>query len=267
VFILVSGENALSGTGGKAEMKRDLLEISYRQFGSANRIQIVINKSTVNISGQGGYKRAKFIREENTPSSLWNQLIREAGKIKPGQLQEITKPVKKTVLGHFGVTIKTNTGTEQSKLFSSLDPPEQLKPLLASVFSAQSSLEEIVYSENGMSESLLLRVRREQTEIDSNNGAPGGKRQVATVTPADFWESLCVVIKEIDIESLNEMAPPSNRRATDMSLYAKIKIKFNGEWFEPESFDDDNPPKPLRQLIVLMNSARTGSFRFRQTKP
>ena len=268
-FLLITGDYAQGEASERLEMKNNLIELSYRQIGSGNRVHIIINKSKVTISGQGGYKRGKFSREKSTPASLWVQLTQQAEIFAPGEIQFFSESEAGSQIREVRaiITIQTADYIEKTRAFSHKDPPNQFKALINTIFLTQSPLEEIVYSENGMSEHLKLKVSRERTEVDSNSGSVNSDRYIDVVTPADYWESLVVAVRDIEIEDLENMEAPSNRRSTDASLYASLKIKFNGEWYMSKSFDDNKPPEPLRQLISLLNSARYGSFRKPRAEP
>lgn len=242
-------------------MKNDLIEVGYRQIGSASRVQIVVNQSTVTISGHGRLKREKFGREEKTSTALWDQLVQQIGKFSRGDLPALAKLESKTPGTHAIVSIQTGEYTETSNIFAELDPPDLLKPLLGTIFSAQSLLEEIAYSENGMSENLKIRIRRERTEVDENGGLADRKRRSVFITPSDYWELLIAALNDFEFSKLPDLEAPSDRRAADMSLYATLAIKIGGRSYTTKSFDDDNPPKPLQEFIKLIKSSKTDAFR------
>ena len=243
-------------------MSNTLTEVSYRQVGSASRVQIIINRSTVAIDGQGGYKRKEFIRKYATPPSLWRQVTQLVGKFEQGELALLAKASTARVHGAAQTIIRFRYGEEceQTLPFAEGEMSEKLRPLFDCLIGAWSPLQELVYSENGMSEHLRLNIRRNRTEMKSERNILG-KTDASFATPADYWEELIVAVSHIDIATLKEAEAPSNRRATDMSLYAGLKIRFDGEWHDSGSFDDDNPPEQLKALIALIKQSEKESFR------
>ncbi len=245
-------------------MKSKRSEITCRQIGSASRILIVLNESTIAISGQGGGKRGTFAREEETPPSLWEQLTRHVEDLEPVEVQMPPQSRDRSPAGYFRISIQTDEGVEEFGPFSSATIPEKLRPLFETILTAQSPLQEVVYTENGMSESLKICIQRHQTKIRGNDPAFENQNE-EVATPADFWESLCLAVDEIKLNDVSSLTAPSDKRAADMSLYAGLKIQYGGEWSKSSDFDDDNPPEELSPLVALMRSARTGTFRYRGT--
>lgn len=248
-------------------MKNDLIEVGYRQIGSTSRVRIVINQSTVTISGHGRLKQEKFCREEKTSAALWDQLVQRVSKFSRGDLPALAKLDSKAPGTHAVVSIQTGEYTETSNIFAELDQPDLLKPLLGTIFSAQSLLEEVAYFENGMSENLKIRIRRERTEVDENGASADRKRQSVFITPSDYWELLIAALNDFEFSKLPDLEAPSDRRAADMSLYATLAIEIGGRSYTTKSFDDDNPPKPLQEFIKLIKSSKTDAFRMGHSLP
>lgn len=205
---MLLGNYAQAATGEKTDMENNLTELIYRQIGSANRIQIIINQSSVTVSGQGGGKRAKFIRTEKTCPALWKQVIQQVSQLRGGELQSIEKLKSKTDGTHATLSLQTRNNTETSPRFSDLELPDKLRSLLTIIFSAQSPLEEIAYYENGMSESLKIRISRERFELETNRASVNGDHKINRATPADYWETLIAAVKEIEIVNLLDIEAP-----------------------------------------------------------
>ena len=122
-------------------------------------------------------------------------------------------------------------------------------------------LEEIIYTENGMSESLKIEVRRDITRVNrrypnDSMAVLAGKQPREMKTPAESWDALVSALEEVDIRHLRELKAPTNRRSTDMSLYAQLRINLAGTWYGTNSFDHDGPPEQLKKLVGLLRDAR-----------
>lgn len=243
-------------------MSNALTEVSYRQVGSANRVQIVINRSTVTIDGQGGYRRQSFARSYATPPVLWKQLRQLTAGFGQGELASLVQRSTDRERGDVRAMIVFQYGEEREQTvpFAEGEMPEKLRPLFDCLIDAWSPLEEVVYSESGMSERLHLDIRRDRTEMKSERGMPG-KVDVSFVTPADYWEEMIEAVSQIDLAGLKAIEAPSNRRAADISLYAALRIRLAGAWYDSGSFDDDNPPVQLKALLELIKQSEKESFR------
>lgn len=136
-LLLITGNTAQGETRERFEMKSPLMELSYRQIGSGNRVHIVVDPSTVTIIGQGGFKREKFTRKTSTPPALWKDLTLQAEKFLPGEIQSLLVPESDTRSARKArafITIQTTGSTEKSKTFYDLDAPDKLKPLIRTIF-------------------------------------------------------------------------------------------------------------------------------------
>ncbi len=74
-------------------------------------------------------------------------------------------------------------------------------------------------------------------------------KPTSRVCTQNQWGALITAIKTIDIEKIPSLKAPSEKRFFDGAAIAKLKIVYNGDVYETESFDDGNPPKEIAVLV------------------
>lgn len=91
-------------------------------------------------------------------------------------------------------------------------------------------------------------------KIDSSFVATTVDRNFKTVdsmkNDQNDWQSLSMLAKDIDLENLSNLKPPSELRATDRVPHAYFTIVANNKTYATEEFDHGNPPEPLKSIIT-----------------
>jgi len=97
-----------------------------------------------------------------------------------------------------------------------------------------------------------------QVKIDSSHITKTTDRNLTNVTaiPCDKkdWKQLCLLLKPIQLEKINQLPPPTNKRHTDAAKYARLKITYPSKNYTSSDFDHSNPPSALKQLVNTMLS-------------
>ncbi len=75
-----------------------------------------------------------------------------------------------------------------------------------------------------------------------------GKQKITKITTSD-WETLGKLYAKIQPEKLSKLKPPSEHRHVDAAAIANLRIIYDGQLFETESFDHGNPPQEISELI------------------
>lgn len=61
-------------------------------------------------------------------------------------------------------------------------------------------------------------------------------------------------LKNIDLGTIDKIEPPSKRHQFDGALLATLEIVSKEKTYTSVSFDDDNPPKELKELVDYLKS-------------
>lgn len=67
-------------------------------------------------------------------------------------------------------------------------------------------------------------------------------------------EALKESIAKLAIEEIGDLKAPSNKRAFDGAMHARISIHLNDTTYVSSDFDDGNPPEELKPLVELLES-------------
>ncbi|WP_406685533.1 META domain-containing protein [Seonamhaeicola sp. MEBiC1930] len=63
------------------------------------------------------------------------------------------------------------------------------------------------------------------------------------------WQNIIDIIKNIDIERIQNLEAPSQKRLYDGAAIAKLKIIYDGKTYETPSFDHGNPNPYIANLV------------------
>ncbi len=69
------------------------------------------------------------------------------------------------------------------------------------------------------------------------------------VTPDETWALFLELISKIDLNSIENLNPPSSLHASDRAAYGRLVIKTGKRTYTLPMFDDDNPPSTIQTLI------------------
>ncbi len=105
------------------------------------------------------------------------------------------------------------------------------------IYEAQTrgNFEKIIFSNN----KLQLSTRTDNKTVDLS------KEKISTINN---------VLSKIKLSEIAGLESPSNKRAFDGAMNATITIKREKETFTSSSFDHDNPPKELKELVNFLRS-------------
>lgn len=67
-------------------------------------------------------------------------------------------------------------------------------------------------------------------------------------------KALYKVVKSIQYKEVGQLVAPSKKRLYDGAMSAVVIFKTESETYQSSSFDDDNPPSELKELITLLRS-------------
>ena len=62
------------------------------------------------------------------------------------------------------------------------------------------------------------------------------------------------ILSKVKLSEMSNLESPSNKRAFDGAMNATITIKKDKDSFTSSSFDHDNPPKELKELVSFLRS-------------
>ena len=71
-------------------------------------------------------------------------------------------------------------------------------------------------------------------------------------TSSEKWDALLLLVKTIDVEKLEKLEPPSDKRFSDAALSANLFITTKIKKYESSSFDHGNPPWEIKEIVKLL---------------
>lgn len=68
------------------------------------------------------------------------------------------------------------------------------------------------------------------------------------------WETLGAIVKEIDIDEIENLKAPTEKRFYDGAAIAHIKVTYKEKIYESAAFDHGAPPLEIKELVTKINS-------------
>ncbi|HWR94080.1 MAG TPA: hypothetical protein VN192_02645 [Flavobacterium sp.] len=77
---------------------------------------------------------------------------------------------------------------------------------------------------------------------------------VATKLSDADWKKIIADFKEINLEEIPNLKPPTEYRTYDGAMMASLKITYKDKVYETVTFDNGYPPKEIAKLVDKVNS-------------
>mgnify|MGYP001325941070 CR=1 FL=1 len=95
-----------------------------------------------------------------------------------------------------------------------------------------------------------IRVENQMVFISKNRE----EKPVAFKLSAAEWNSVILVVNELNLETLSQMKAPTEKRLFDGAAIANLKITKQGKTYESQSFDHGYPPAGIEKIVNKMLS-------------
>ncbi|MGG8497179.1 hypothetical protein ACQY1Q_12240 [Tenacibaculum sp. TC6] len=103
--------------------------------------------------------------------------------------------------------------------------------------------DEIVYNEFTRGSFSIITVTKNKASFKGKNSEKSV--EVSKVKR----DELSKLLGKIDLESIKNLDTPTEKRASDRSMHANVTIKIGDKSYTSVTFDADNPPKELKEII------------------
>ena len=107
---------------------------------------------------------------------------------------------------------------------------------------------------NPISFEYTASARGSYLNVIANNGAISkskkrGGNPISKVCNDSDWNSLLILLKKINLETLPELKAPSKDFQFDGAAMSRLKVLSDGKVYEAQPFDHGNPPKEIAELV------------------
>ncbi len=93
-------------------------------------------------------------------------------------------------------------------------------------------------------------IKNKEVSVQSNR-----KENIVTTKINDTdWKELIHLFNEVHLETIKDLKSPTEKRFYDGAAIAQLKIVFEGNTYESQSFDHGYPPEALQKLVTKINS-------------
>ncbi len=105
----------------------------------------------------------------------------------------------------------------------------------------------IEYSANSRGFYQKINVQDKQFTVSRDRNGMD-KPQKQAISDAD-WKALVSAFQKVNLESLPNLKPPTEKRFYDGAAIAKLKITHNKMAYETTDFDHGEPPAEIKELV------------------
>lgn len=109
-------------------------------------------------------------------------------------------------------------------------------------------VKEITYEAMTRAQSEMIHVKAKNLTYKTRNDS-----KELTLSKEQL-KSLYRVLKSIEYKEVGKLIAPSKKRLYDGAMSAVVTFKTESETYQSSSFDDDNPPAELKELVQLLKS-------------
>jgi hypothetical protein len=113
-----------------------------------------------------------------------------------------------------------------------------------------SAIIEYVANTRGFYQKVIL----DKHMVTISNDRKGKEKAVQAKISEEDWTILVDAFQEINLEELKDLKSPTEKRLYDGAAIAHLKITYNGNIYESQSFDHGFPPYEIKKLVSKINS-------------
>ena len=113
--------------------------------------------------------------------------------------------------------------------------------------------EALSFEYNATSRGLFQQITIDKDQIKTISVR--GEKAVEKTCPKEIWKSLMNGLDSLDLDSINNLKAPSEKRLFDGAAHASLSIIYKGKTYKSPSFDHGNPPKAIAPLVKVIRSA------------
>ena len=81
-----------------------------------------------------------------------------------------------------------------------------------------------------------------------------GNTPIIQTCSESIWETILNEVKPINVENIQNLKAPTQKRLYDGAAIAHLTINYNGKTYKTEPFDHGNPPKEIEELVKVILS-------------
>lgn len=108
--------------------------------------------------------------------------------------------------------------------------------------------EEITITYTALSRGFFEKIQVTKDTLMVSNDRNLVEKETYICTEKD-WSQLMALLKEIDVESIPTLEPPTSKRLYDGAAHASLSIEKNDATIQSNGFDHGYPPKAIERLV------------------
>ena len=92
-----------------------------------------------------------------------------------------------------------------------------------------------------------ITVQNQKYTVTKDRG--GNEKLVQQDISKSDWKKIIEAFQEVDLDGLQNLKGPTEKRFYDGAAIANIKITYKGKSYETNGFDHGNPPTEIEKLV------------------
>lgn len=119
--------------------------------------------------------------------------------------------------------------------------------------SSKIDQEALSFEYNATSRGIFQKITIDKNYITSISAR--GEKAKEIPCPKKTWNALLDQLDSLDLNSIENLKAPSDKRLFDGAAHANLSISYEGKTYKSPSFDHGNPPKAIAALVKVIRSA------------
>ncbi len=132
------------------------------------------------------------------------------------------------------------------KMISKEKKPALAHNLPIKTKSNQDIITNIEYQAQSRGSFFLVKINKDHIEKTSDRAL---KNSASKNCSKEDWNTILSLLETINIDQINELSPPTEKRFVDGAQQAQLKIISSTRTYTSNSFDHGHPPKEIQQLV------------------
>lgn len=124
----------------------------------------------------------------------------------------------------------------------------------SSIVYNKTNFEDFVIQYEANTRGFYQKLTVQKHTISASEDRKGIEKPIVQKVSDSDWSVLIVEVKKIDLDNLQNLVAPTEKRFYDGAAIANLKITYKGNIYETKSFDHGFPPLEIQKVVEMVNA-------------
>lgn len=118
----------------------------------------------------------------------------------------------------------------------------------------KTNFEDFVIQYEANTRGFYQKLTVQKHTISASEDRKGIEKPIVQKVSDSDWSLLIVEVKKIDLDNLQNLVAPTEKRFYDGAAIANLKITYKSKIYETKSFDHGIPPLEIQKVVEMVNA-------------